>query len=135
MNTASNRSTLVASLLNARTLALALSFPLAALAQAQTGASGAATPSNDPPAVTIADAQRGSMVTLQGRVERILDEDAFRLCDASDCIKIDTGRTMVPVNQGEEVTVIGFIDRDLLREVYAREIRRASGEAVRTERW
>ena len=134
MNAASTRSTLSA-FVNTSALALALSLPLAGAVQAQTAASGAATPSNDPPTVAIADAQRGSMVTLQGRVERILDEDAFRLCDASDCIKIDTGRTMVPVNQGEEVTVIGFIDRDLLREVYAREIRRASGEAVRTERW
>ncbi len=112
------------------TAALSLSLVAAtALAQTQPASGTPATK------ISIADAKRGSMVVLSGRVDRLIDEDKFRLCDASDCIRIDTGDTMLPVNLDEEVTVTGFIDRDMLREVYAREIKRANGEVVPISSW
>lgn len=41
--------------------------------------------------VQIADVKRGSMVTVQGTVERITDEDEFRLADASGSILVYVG--------------------------------------------
>lgn len=79
----------------------------------------------------IAQAERGSMVTVQGSVARILDEDTFRLSDDSGDIRIYVGPTFVPVNVGEAVTVHGFVDNDLgPREIYARSLTRADGEVV-----
>ena len=45
--------------------------------------------------------QRGTNVTVQGTVERILDEDEFRLADASGRIEIYIGPNIVPANVGE----------------------------------
>ena len=99
-------------------LTLALALPLSA--QAQT----TMTP--------IADAARGTMVTVQGTVERITDEDEFRLTDATGSIKIYVGPNWVPAELGETVTVSGFVDDNLIgpREIYARELTRADGSVV-----
>jgi len=79
----------------------------------------------------IADAQRGTMVTLQGVVDRISDTDEFRLRDASGSIEVYVGPNWVPVDVGETVTVHGFVDDDLgPREVYARTLTRSDGTVV-----
>ncbi len=83
----------------------------------------------------IADAQRGTMVTVQGTVERITDEDEFRLADATGNIRIYVGPNWVPAEVGETVIVNGFVDDDLgPREVYARSLTRADGTVVTFDR-
>ena len=83
----------------------------------------------------IADAQRGSVVTVQGTVERITDEDEFRLADASGSIRVYVGPNWVPADVGESVTVHGFVDDDLgPRELYARTLTRADGSVVTFDR-
>lgn len=97
-------------------LLLAAVMPAAALAEE-------ATP--------IADVQRGTMVTVTGTIERLLDTDEFRLTDPSGSIDVYVGPNWVPADIGEAVTVRGFVDNDLLREIYARELVRADGSVVR----
>ena len=84
----------------------------------------------------IADAQRGTMVTVQGTVERITDEDEFRLADSSGNIRIYVGPNWVPAEVGETVNVNGFVDDDLItpREIYARSLTRADGTVITFER-
>lgn len=83
----------------------------------------------------IADAPRGSMVTVQGTVERITDEDEFRLADTSGSIRVYVGPNWVPADVGETVTVHGFVDDDLgPRELYARTLKRADGTVVTFDR-
>ena len=83
----------------------------------------------------IADAQRGTMVTVQGTVERITDEDEFRLADASGNIRIYVGPNWVPADVGENVTVNGFVDNDPgPREIYARSLTRADGTVITFDR-
>lgn len=84
----------------------------------------------------IADAQLGTMVTVQGTVERITDEDEFRLADSSGDIRIYVGPNWVPAEVGETVTVNGFVEDDLItpREIYARSLTRADGTVIAFER-
>lgn len=83
----------------------------------------------------IADAQRGSMVTVQGVVERITDEDEFRMADASGDIRVYVGPNWVPAEVGETVIVKGFVDDDPgPRELYARSLTRADGSVIAFER-
>ncbi|WP_119168187.1 NirD/YgiW/YdeI family stress tolerance protein [Algihabitans albus] len=84
----------------------------------------------------IADTQRGTMVTVQGTVERITDEDEFRLADATGSIRIYVGPNWVPADVGETVTVSGFVDDDFVlpREIYARSLTRADGTIIAFER-
>jgi uncharacterized protein YdeI (BOF family) len=99
----------------------------AALIATAASASGPVTP--------IGDLQRGSMVTVQGTVERITDEDEFRLTDASGTVRIYVGPNWVPANVGEAVTVDGFVDGDLgPLEIYARSLTRADGTVINFDR-
>lgn len=83
----------------------------------------------------IGDVRRGSMVTIEGTVERILDTDEFLIADATGRIRVDVGYpNFVPVGEGETIRVVGFVDRDLIREVYAREIVHADGRVTRLHR-
>lgn len=84
----------------------------------------------------IADAQRGTFVTVQGTVERITDEDEFRLVDTSGHIRIYVGPNWVPAEVGETVVVNGFVDDDLIapREIYARSLTRADGSVITFDR-
>ena len=80
----------------------------------------------------IGDIRRGSMVTVHGTVERILDTDEFRISDDSGAIRVYIGyRNFVPVSEGEVVHVTGFVDRDIFKEIYAREIIHADGQVTR----
>jgi uncharacterized protein YdeI (BOF family) len=85
-----------------------------------------------PDITPIAEAQRGTMVTVQGTVERITDEDEFRLTDATGSILVYVGPNLVPADVDEAITVSGFVDDDLFgpKEIYARELTRADGSVV-----
>lgn len=98
-------------------------------------ASAAWAQSAPQPVTPIHDVQRGSMVTVEGTVQRITDTDTFRLTDATGNIRVDVGYpNFVPVQVGETVRVIGFVDRDPLKEIYAREIVHADGRVSRLDR-
>lgn len=88
------------------------------------------------PITSIADAKRGTAVILAGTVERITDEDEFRLRDASGSIRVYVGPNWVPAAVGESVTVNGLVDDDLLgpRELYARSLTRADGTVITFDR-
>lgn len=88
----------------------------------------AGTPAADTTA--IADVVRNTMVTLSGTVQRISDEDEFVLEDATGSITVWTGTQLFTVDQGENVTVTGFVDDGLLIEIYAQEILKADGSVV-----
>lgn len=76
--------------------------------------------------------KNGMTATVSGTVERITDEDEFRLTDASGSITVYIGPQIVPFDVGEVVTVEGIVDRDGLGlELYAREAVRADGSVLR----
>ena len=78
----------------------------------------------------IADVKRGQAVTVEGTVERILDEDEFRLEDASGRIDVYIGPNVLPANTGDRVTVRGIVDDDSSREIYARQLVMPDGSVV-----
>ena len=82
----------------------------------------------------ISEVQRGSVVTVEGTVERILDEDEFRLADASGRIGVYIGPNVMPANRGDRVTVRGVVDDGLTREIYAREMVLSDGSVVTLDR-
>jgi len=83
------------------------------------------------PLTPISDLQRGTMVSVAGTVERITDEDEFRLTDAGGTVRVYVGPNWVPANVGEAVTVDGFVDDDPgPLEIYARSLTRADGTVV-----
>ena len=87
--------------------------------------------SQDRPLTAISDVQRGTMVTVAGTVDRLLDEDEFRLRDDTGTLRVYVGPNWVPADVGEAVTVFGYMDDALVRpELYAREITRADGTIV-----
>ena len=81
----------------------------------------------------IADVERGTVVTIAGTIDRNTDTDEFRLTDQGGSIVVCIGLNWVPANVEETVTVHGFVDKDLVREVYARELVRADGSIIRFE--
>lgn len=88
---------------------------------------------------TIADLQRGAFVTVQGTVTRLLDEDEFRVEDASGSVRVYTGwQNRVAVTPGERVTVQGVVDDDLIGifrpEIYARTLVREDGTVINLRR-
>lgn len=79
----------------------------------------------------IGELQRGTMVTVKGTVERILDTDEFRLTDKSGNVRVYVGPNWVPADVGEVVTLRGFVDDDIgPLEIYARSLTRADGSVV-----
>lgn len=79
---------------------------------------------------SISDVTRNTMVTLSGTVQRITDEDEFILEDSTGTIPVWTGNQFFAVSEGEAIRVTGFIDDDLLIELYAQQIMRADGAVV-----
>jgi uncharacterized protein YdeI (BOF family) len=76
----------------------------------------------------VGEVQRGTMVTLHGSVERILDTDEFRLADETGSIRVYVGPNWVPARVGESVRVSGFVDDGFgPLELYARLLTRADG--------
>ena len=82
----------------------------------------------------IDEVQRGTAVAVEGTVERILDEDEFRLADASGRIVVYIGPNAMPASIGDRVTVRGFVDDDSTREIYAREMVLPDGSIVAFDR-
>ena len=78
----------------------------------------------------IGEVARNTMVTVSGTVQRVTDEDEFVIEDATGSIPVWTGNQFFTVDVGESVTVSGFVDDDLLKEIYAQEIIRADGSVV-----
>ena len=115
-----------------RLVLLALLTGLAAYPQASVQAEEATAEQPTAEAVTpVGELKRGTMVTVQGTVERILDTDEFRLTDKSGSVRVYVGPNWVPANVGEVVTVRGFVDDDIgPLELYARSLTRADGSVV-----
>ncbi|KIT14610.1 hypothetical protein [Jannaschia aquimarina] len=83
------------------------------------------------PVSRIDDLERGSMVTVAGTVQRITDEDEFRLTDGTGTVRVYVGPDWVPAAVGEAVTVDGFVDDDPgPLEIYARSLTRADGTVI-----
>ncbi|MEY4984185.1 MAG: hypothetical protein RIR62_2451 [Pseudomonadota bacterium] len=81
--------------------------------------------------VAIGDLRYGTSATVTGVVDRITDEDEFRLRDDSGSVLVYIGPGIVPFDTGETVTISGIVDRDFGRlEIYAREGLRADGSRV-----
>ncbi|MBB4287051.1 NirD/YgiW/YdeI family stress tolerance protein [Roseospira goensis] len=78
--------------------------------------------------------QPGTVVTVQGTVERVTDEDEFRLADDSGRIEVYVGPNIVPARAGDRVTVRGIVDDDGPPEIYAREMVLPDGSVVRFPR-
>jgi uncharacterized protein YdeI (BOF family) len=115
-----------------RALLLAILTGLAAYPQASIQAEEIAAEQPTTEAITpVGDLRRGTMVTVQGTVERILDTDEFRLTDKSGSVRVYVGPNWVPADVGEVVTVRGFVDDDIgPLELYARSLTRADGSVV-----
>jgi uncharacterized protein YdeI (BOF family) len=115
-----------------RALLLAILNGLAAYPQASVQAEEIAAEQPTTEAITpVGDLRRGTMVTVQGTVERILDTDEFRLTDKSGSVRVYVGPNWVPADVGEVVTVRGFVDDDIgPLELYARSLTRADGSVV-----
>ena len=83
------------------------------------------------PVTKIGDVYRGAYVQLKGEVLRFTDEDEFVLGDDTGRIRVYVGyRNRMPVKPGETVTVEGFVDFDLILEVYAWTITKADGQVI-----
>lgn len=106
---------------------LMMLFALVLLSTTPVAAESVATDSVTP----VGNVERGTMVTLEGAVERILDTDEFRLSDGTGSIRVYVGPNWVPASVGETVRVTGFVDNDFFRlELYARSLTRADGTRV-----
>lgn len=82
----------------------------------------------------ISQAEKGSVVTLSGTIDRITDTDEFRLSDNTGSINVYVGPNWVPAQVGEAIQVMGFIDDGFgPRELYARQLTRADGSVVEFE--
>jgi uncharacterized protein YdeI (BOF family) len=86
----------------------------------------------------IGELKRGMSAVINGKVTRILDEDEFRMKDATGSVRVYIGwrnRMVVPV--GEEITVRGVVDDDLVSffrpEFYAFEITRQDGTVIKLD--
>ena len=91
----------------------------------------AVDPADEPIDVTpIGSLVRNTFVTVDGVVERITDEDEFIVADTTGSVKVWTGSAFGAVTTGESVTVRGFVDDDLLIEIYAQEIVKEDGTVL-----
>jgi uncharacterized protein YdeI (BOF family) len=84
---------------------------------------------------SISDLARNTMVTVEGTVTRINDEDEFIIADSTGSIQIYTGRSYFTVDQGQRVSVRGLVDDGVLLEIYADEIVLPDGSVVEVRHW
>jgi len=79
----------------------------------------------------LGDVKRGSMIMVQGNVEKILDTDEFRLVDQTGSIRVYVGPNWVPAQVGETVSVFGYVDDGIgPMELYAQKLTKADGSVV-----
>ena len=79
---------------------------------------------------TVAD-EAGVMTTLQGTVAEITDKDEFILKDATGMVKVELGDTQVSLKVGDQVTVEGLVETDLLgRDMEAQSLTGPDGKVV-----
>jgi uncharacterized protein YdeI (BOF family) len=84
---------------------------------------------------TIDSLKTETIVTVKGTVERIADEDEFILNDETGSIQVYIGPNTMPVSVGDEVTVKGMFDHDVVkREIYAHELTDKDGNVTTFER-
>lgn len=84
---------------------------------------------------TVKEAYRGAYVNIQGKVARFIDEDEFLLQDDTGSIRVYIGYgNRMPVRPGETVTVEGFVDFDLVKEIYAWTITKEDGHVIVLDR-
>jgi uncharacterized protein YdeI (BOF family) len=86
----------------------------------------------------IGELTRGMSAVIRGKVTRILDEDEFRMEDATGSVRVYIGwRNRMAVPVGEEISVSGFVDDDLVSffrpEFYAFEITRQDGTVIKLD--
>lgn len=95
-----------------------------------------ASPAGRPAARTpIANLRPYDVALIEGVVERITDDDEFRIRDDSGSVRVYIGwRNRMPVAQGDRVAVLGIVDASgpsgLFREVYAYELTDAEGRVI-----
>jgi uncharacterized protein YdeI (BOF family) len=78
----------------------------------------------------VTDLRPSMLVTIEGVVERITDEDEFLLADATGRIPVYIGPNLMPVQVGERVQVYGQVDDDGPMELYAAQITTGDGRVV-----
>jgi uncharacterized protein YdeI (BOF family) len=83
----------------------------------------------------VGDLVRNTMVTIEGTVTRINDEDEFIITDSTGSVQVYTGRSYFTVEQGQQVTVLGLVDDGVLLEIYADEIVLPDGSVVEIRHW
>lgn len=83
----------------------------------------------------IGDLVRNTMVTVEGTVTRINDEDEFIISDSTGSIQIYTGRSYFTVDQGQRVSVRGLVDDGVRLEIYADEIVLPDGSVLEIRHW
>lgn len=87
----------------------------------------------------IASLEPYQTVLVEGVVERITDEDEFRIRDDSGSVRVYIGwRNRMPVAVGERAQVVGIVDSGgpagLFREIYAYEITTATSRVTDLQR-
>lgn len=102
--------------MKAAVLALSLAINLPGLALADTTA--------------VQDLRRGMPATVEGKVERITDDDEFLLADETGSILVYIGPNPMPVRAGDRVRVAGAVDDDGPLELYAAEVTLPDGRVV-----
>jgi uncharacterized protein YdeI (BOF family) len=95
----------------------------------------APAPGRPAAATPIGSLRAYDIVLIEGTVERITDEDEFRIRDDSGSVRVYIGwRNPMPVRAGERVGVYGIVDSEgpggVFKEVYAYEIVRADGRVI-----
>jgi uncharacterized protein YdeI (BOF family) len=95
----------------------------------------APAPGRPAAATPIGSLRAYDIVLIEGTVERITDEDEFRIRDDSGSVRVYIGwRNPMPVRTGERVGVYGIVDSEgpggVFKEVYAYEIVRADGRVI-----
>ncbi|MEL7212681.1 MAG: NirD/YgiW/YdeI family stress tolerance protein [Pseudomonadota bacterium] len=78
----------------------------------------------------IAEARSDAVVTFEGIVQDILDDDTFLMADETGTIPVYIGPHAMPVSPNEQIRVTGQIDDDLPRELYANALVTADGQVV-----
>lgn len=83
----------------------------------------------------IEDLVRNTIVTIEGTVTRVNEEDEFLIQDATGSVQVYTGRTFFTVEQGQRVSVRGLVDDATFLEIYADEITLPDGTVVNIRHW